>query len=478
MNSLQRLLSNTALAFVSVLILKASNTFLFVLVGRMLGPSDGGVFNLGVTYFTIVFGLSAFGLHEILVRDLAARREETPLFLVNYVLLRGGLTLGTYLLFAGFLWWWGLYTVENTAVILIMALAALPEALFGMGQAIFEAHERLAPPSVAALVQSAVKLGMGAYLLLSGGGVAALAWVLPLGSLVGLLVMLWPLWQLTRPWLNQTAARANRAFSWRVMRETPNFWVIHFFSVLDYQTDVFLLSVLLTETHVGWYGAAQTVLLVFWMIPTAVRAALYPLMARYYHNNQASLTVLYEESTRLLLTAILPMAAGVALLAEPIILLIFDDSFLPAVPALQWSIWAAVFAVINVPSARLLIIAHHQRAATWITGVSMGANIVANLWLIPLWGVVGAAMSRTIASLVFTAVIYVFAQRKILRHSLWSLVPRPLLATAVMAAVVFLVRDINWVLTIPLGTAVYLVAIILLGGLTRRDRDYVRQLWG
>ncbi|MCA9981807.1 MAG: polysaccharide biosynthesis C-terminal domain-containing protein, partial [Anaerolineales bacterium] len=267
-------------------------------------------------------------------------------------------------------------------------------------------------------------------------------------------------------------------FSKFVLRETPNFWVIHLFSVLDYQTDIFLLSILLTETHVGWYGAAQTILLVFWMIPTAVRVALYPLMTRYYHTDRAALNTLYEETSRLLLIAILPMAAGVALLAEPIILLIFDESFLPAVPALQWSIWAAVFAVLNVPSARLLIIAHQQRAATWITGLSMGANVLANLWLIPQWGIVGAAVSRTLASFVFALVIYLFAQRYILRHSLRAVLPRPVFATAVMTAVVFFVREINWGLAIVVGTAVYLSTIILIGGLTTRDKTYLRQLIG
>lgn len=477
MNSLQRLLSNTALAFASVLILKASNTILFVVVGRLLGPADAGVFNLGITYFTVVFGLSAFGLHEILVRDLAAQRERTPLFLVNYVLLRGGLTFVTYLLFAGLLWWSGAYTMSTTAVILIMALAALPEALFSMAQATFEAHEQLAPPTLAALIQSSFKLGVGSFLLLNGATVATVALVFPLGSLLGLLMMLRPLVRLTRPWLTQTPPRFSRTFTVQLLRETPNFWVIHLFSILDYQTDIFLLSLLLSETHVGWYGAAQTILLFFWMIPTAVRAALYPLMSRYYYQNPPALATLYEETSRLLLTAILPMAAGVALLAEPLILLIFDDSFLPAVPALQWSIWAAVFAVLNVPSARLLLIAHHQRAATWITGVGMGANILANLWLIPIWGIVGAAMSRTIASLLFTAVIYLFAQRYILQRGLGHLWPRPLIATAVMSVAVFFLRDINWVLSIPVGTAVYLTLIIALGGLTTRDKTYLQQLF-
>ena len=96
MNTVQRLFSNTFLALISQIVIKASNSLLFILIGRWLGPADSGVFSLGTTYFTLVFGLSALGLHELLVRELAPRREQSSRYFANYLALRVFLAFATY----------------------------------------------------------------------------------------------------------------------------------------------------------------------------------------------------------------------------------------------------------------------------------------------------------------------------------------------------------------------------------------------
>ena len=152
MNTLQRLLSNTALAFLSNLIVKASNSLLFIFIGRLLGPNDAGAYNLGITYFTITFGLSAWGLHELLVREVAPKREESGRYLVNYLLIRllfASMTYGLLLLALHSLL---PYHAATKTIIQILALAVFPEAIFSLCQALFEAHERLLIPLIAAAV--------------------------------------------------------------------------------------------------------------------------------------------------------------------------------------------------------------------------------------------------------------------------------------------------------------------------------------
>ena len=59
MNALQRLLSNSILAFIANTVAKVSGSILFIMIGRQIGPAEAGVFNLGVTYYTILLGLWA-----------------------------------------------------------------------------------------------------------------------------------------------------------------------------------------------------------------------------------------------------------------------------------------------------------------------------------------------------------------------------------------------------------------------------------
>jgi O-antigen/teichoic acid export membrane protein len=176
-----------------------------------------------------------------------------------------------------------------------------------------------------------------------------------------------------------------------------------------------------------------------------------------------------------LLALALPIAAAICVLAGPIIRLIYGEAFAPAVPALQVSIWAAVFLLVNVPNARLLLVDNRQGAAAGLTAVSMTVNIIANLALIPLFGIVGAAMARVIASAAFFLSIHLYVRANILRSHFWPLLPRPLLATAIMVAAMWPARE--WPLIVPLliGAAVYAGTALLLGVVPAGDLVYWRQ---
>lgn len=477
MTTLRRLLSNTFLAFLSNIVVRASNSLLFIFIGRSLGPTAGGVFNLGITYFTVVFALSAWGLHELLVREVAPRREESGRYISNYLAIRLTLATAVYgflLLALGSVL---PYSPTTTAAIRILALAVFPEAIFSIVQALFQAHERLMPPALVATVGSVIKLGGGLWLLYNGYGVRQIAWMVPLGSSLSLLLFLPFLWQLLRGAEQRLSGRLSWSFSWSQLRHTPSFVVIHIFSLLDYQTDAFLISLLLTETDVGWYGAAQTIMLAFWMMPTALRAAIYPLMARYRHEAYDKLVLLYQKTNQYLLIFILPAAAGVYLLAPGIIRLIFDASFDPAIPALRWSIWAVVFAFLNVPNARLMLVYDRQQAAAWLTGLSMAVNVGLNLILIPIYGIAGAAMARTFASLAFFLMIYAYVQRNILRSSVLPALIRPGLATLAMVAVVWQVQAYGLLLPILVGAGVYVLAGFILHIVPAEDWHYWRELF-
>lgn len=471
------MLSNTFLAFTSNIIVRASNSLLFIFIGRSLGPTAGGVFNLGITYFTVVFALSAWGLHELLVREVAPRREESGRYVSNYLAIRLALATAVYaflLLALGFIL---PYSPTTDAAIRILALAVFPEAIFSIVQALFQAHERLLPPALVATVGSAIKLGGGLWLLYNGYDVRQIAWMVPIGSGLSLLLYLPFLWRLFRSTKQRLSGRLSWAFTWSQLRHTPSFVVIHLFSLLDYQADAFLISLLLTETDVGWYGAAQTVMLAFWMMPTALRAAIYPLMARYRYEAYDKLVLLYQKASQYLIIFILPAAAGVFLLAPEIIRLIFDASFDPAVPALRWSIWAVVFGFLNVPNARLMLVYDRQRAAAWLTGLSMSVNVILNLLLIPVYGITGAAMARTIASLAFFLLIYGYVQRNILRSSVLPLLVRPGLATAAMATIVWQLQDHGLLLPIVAGVAAYGAAGFFLRIVPAEDWTYWRELF-
>ncbi|MFN2135185.1 MAG: oligosaccharide flippase family protein, partial [Candidatus Promineifilaceae bacterium] len=165
MNALQRLLSNSLLAFVANTIAKVGSSILFILIGRQMGPAEAGVFNLGVTYYTILLGLSTLGLHELFVREVAPRREKGGHYVLNYMALRLASSLVVYLGLLLFLRFNLPYSEETKSVLRIMSLAIFPEAVYSICESLFISHERQAVPTMSALLNAAIRLGAGIFLL-------------------------------------------------------------------------------------------------------------------------------------------------------------------------------------------------------------------------------------------------------------------------------------------------------------------------
>lgn len=476
MNTIQRLLSNTAMAFAASVIVKAGNALLFILIGRQLGPTESGIFSLGTTYFTIVFGLSALGIHELMVREVSGRRGESGRYLVNFLSLRLLATFGTYGLLILGLRVFAPYSETTQLVILILSLAAIPEAIFDICQSLFEAHERLQVPFVAAVVSSSVKILAGLWLLSQGAPITLIAWVVPVASVISLFVFAPGLVHLFRGTRQSQPARLNLGFLRGQMAYMPSFFVISLFSLLDYQADALLISLILDEKALGYFAAAQTILLAFNLIPLAVRTAIYPLMSRYHHDAPDKLAVFFESISRYLIAAVLPLAAGVTVLAEPIVTLIFGQDFGPAVPVLQISIWAIALLLINEPHARLILVYNKQQPAARILGVTTAFNILTNLLLIPRLGINGAAIARLLSNLALYISFFLYTNKRIMPSDPRPMIPRPLLATGLMVLAVWPLRSLPLVIPIAAGVVVYGLAGYILGIVPPQDLIYWREI--
>jgi O-antigen/teichoic acid export membrane protein len=476
MNPFQRILSNTALAFAGNIVVKIGSSLLFIVIGRLLGPTDAGIFNLGVTYLTITLALSDWGLHELMIREVAPRREESGRYLINYLVMRVLLAAAAFLILIGLLQFLLPYQPQTKTIIRILALTVFPEAIFVLCQSLFFAHERLRTPTVAAFVNSGFKLGAGFWLLSQNQPIESIVWVIPTGSAISLLVFIPGLIRLFGRTPQTAPSRLDLAFSLEQLRFAPGFILISLFLTLDFQLDTFLISLYLTEADIGLYGAAQTIVLGFWMMAAAIRTTLYPVMARAYKEKPEQLAAIYRRAHQYLLVAVLPIAAGITLLARPIIELLFGEAFTATIPALQIMIWSVVFAFINVPNARLILIYNRQQTAGWMTGISMIVNVVLNLLLIPQYGIIGAAAARTAATAVLFLQLYAYAQLHLKMEGMLRLAVRPLLATIIMTAAVWPIRHLPIIWPIIAGIIVYGAAAYILKAIPEDARQQLGQL--
>jgi O-antigen/teichoic acid export membrane protein len=213
------------------------------------------------------------------------------------------------------------------------------------------------------------------------------------------------------------------------------------------------------------------------IIPQYFTQAIFPLMSRYAATSRDSLMRAYVLSLRLLLIVALPIAAAMPFIAEGLIMVLGGAQYLPhSAIALQLIIWFLPFSFVNSVTQYVLIAIDQQRFLTRAFLVGVTFNIVANLIFIPLFSYEGAAVVTIFSELALLLPFY-YAVRKHLGPLPWlSLFWQPAVAAAIMAGVMWLLRDLNWLLLIPIGGAIYLAVLALIGGFRQPDMDLLGRL--
>jgi O-antigen/teichoic acid export membrane protein len=252
----------------------------------------------------------------------------------------------------------------------------------------------------------------------------------------------------------------------------------HLLQTVFFRIDILLLDQLKGATVVGWYSTAYKWIDALLIIPAYFTMALFPLMSRRAEDDRAGLTRAYTTGLRWLVSFALPVAAATTFLAMPLVRVLAGAEFLPhGATALAIMIWFLPFSYVNGLTQYALIALDRQR---WITVSFVAAaafNIVANWLVIPHWSYSGAA-TVTIFSEIVLLVPFLWGLRDLGAPPLLVLIWRPALATSLMTAAMYglYVASAPAALTVGLGAAVFLVALVWLGGVTEDDRAVLARL--
>lgn len=230
---------------------------------------------------------------------------------------------------------------------------------------------------------------------------------------------------------------------------------------LDKNVDTILVGFFLNPTAVGFYVLGKQIADFVTVPATSLGFAVSPAYGEQKANNALSRAgELYEHAFIHTVMLYLPAGAGLLLVSEPMIRYVFGAEYLGAVPVVQvFGAYILLRAVDKITNDGLDFVGRARDRAIAKTGASVG-NVVLNVLLIPVIGVVGAAFSTVITYTALIGVeIYIIDQEfPIQRRRLGRKTLLVCLITALMSGVV--------VLLLPLvsGLISLLTVIAVAGG--------------
>jgi O-antigen/teichoic acid export membrane protein len=169
-------------------------------------------------------------------------------------------------------------------------------------------------------------------------------------------------------------------------------------------------------------------------------------------------------SLRLLAVISIPAMVGSLLLAHQVFRFIYTAKFDRAV--LTYQVLALVIAIrmLGHTLGTSITAANRQTARTKVVAAAAVTNLALNVYCIPRWSYLGAAVTTAITETGVFVAYAVLARRFINRSKLLEAVALPALACIPMVAVVLALRnDANLLITIAAGACAYGIGLAAVG---------------
>jgi O-antigen/teichoic acid export membrane protein len=469
---------NTAAMLGGQIIIKIFAFVFSVYVVRRLGAEDFGRYSAAMAYALIFASLTDMGTSALSVREMARKAENIAWMVPNIMTLRailsmviiGGTTLSAWILGK---------SPDMILGIFIASCGLLLYAFQGPLDCVMIARERLDLSSAFNLLNQMVFMILGTIALLTGAGYIGLL----IASLAGVLVM-----GLTSNYIVRRVLKLGfdrpAPQRWRsLLKASFPFGVIGIIADFTRRFDIVFMSFVLTYTAVGWYNVPYNLVLMMLLLAQSLALSMYPTMVVEFDSGRGSIQDTVQRAMRYLLLLSLPLAMGGTLLAEPIIVILYSQKYVGAIPVMQILIWGLPFMYLAELLGRTSSTMHLEKKAASMVIIYALITISLDLILIPRFGVVGAAVVMAIGQLVSVLLSVVIIGPTMLFSGNVKPLLRVVGAGALMGGVVWLMQNAHFMavldpkiallVTIGAGATVYGVAALVLGAISPGEVRYV-----
>jgi O-antigen/teichoic acid export membrane protein len=456
----RRLALNTGTLVGGGLLGQGAKGLIAIAVGRELGPAQLGVFTFVWTIAALVAQYAPLGIGHLLVRELSreharvASGDALRVAASMSLLAAVGLVAGARLFGAG---------DEIVRALAVATPYVLLSPIVIVHTARFHARERMELDAVVQITEGAIALLGALVALRAGHGLLGVLAALGVGRATGAGVSWWLDRRLPAPPAAPPVARS----SWReVVRLSLPMGGASLFTALVSRVDLVILGLLVAAADVGIYGAAAVVVALLADTTNELNRAAYPRLSRLAGPH---LGAGFARLWRVQLAFTTAAAAGLSVLAGPIVEMLFGDGFGEAARVLAVLAWILPLRALSHLCGIGLYAVDRAGARTRATGVAAGLNVAANLALVPMFGLWGAVIAALLTDAVLLALSAHYGRD--LRPAAWTGLATSLVVGSIVAAVAALAPG-HVLVRIAAGTVAFAGA----AAATRTGRDTARRL--
>ena len=443
-----------------------------VAVIRSLGSAEYGKYAVSVAFGGLFTVVSDLGLATMAMREIARDRRSVPRLFSNVLALRLLLSTGVVALTSVLAWLVG-YDGEIRLGILIAASGLMSYAVLGVADTVSLGLERFSLSATINFVAQALTLVLAALLVVGGGGFIGLL----AGTTIG--VMSTGLFAVRRLQRETRLGAPIEPRAWRgLIASSLPFAAITLALAVSYKADAVILSMFTDTSTIGAYAVAYNLVFTFAAVSHSINLALFPALTRQHTDAPAMSSAAFRRGIQYLLFISLPVAAFVSLNARGIVVLLYGQELASAARPLAALAWVIPLMFLSEFLGYIAIIVGREQIAARANWVASIGNVGLNLALIPMFGIMAAAVVTVITEMLLVAQYFIALRGAgILAHR-QDTYGRTLLAVAVLLASLATLREWSFpVIVVGLAAVTtYMGAAFVVGAVGRDELRLARAM--
>jgi O-antigen/teichoic acid export membrane protein len=470
----QGILRNSAALILVGVISKGAGLVIVVLVARFLGPAATGLFAMLFGIALLVENITAVGLQDTLVREVAANPHRQRSLFRAALRLVG---LASLLPALGFFVVSFMFSEDPSTRIALVTLAINTPctAAFVVAQATLQGAERVLLLTWTVFLARILTLAWLALTLFGGAGVEAAFQSRLAFHVVSLAVLIPVILRHHHP--DDPGTEAKELF----IRSVP-FAFHRALYDLTIRSPVMILPLLLGFAGTGLFDAADRIRQTLSMTLAAARTAMMPAFARSFAGGQANTEALVAYSAKYTCLSISMFATAISVGSGWIINLLYGNRFAAAALPLQLLVWAQVIVAVDAVFKQAMLAGGREYAVVVRSLLALAAQVILIIVLGLTFKLLGVALAIVATAVLALALDLQFMREELIRIDAERFVLRPILAAFTVGGVLLLIDDRALLLRLAVALGCWVFASLGLRLLTLEEvrffRDMVRSWRG
>jgi O-antigen/teichoic acid export membrane protein len=470
--TIQRVARNTGVLFISQASSYVIMFFYIIYVARYLGVEGFGILTFALA-FTGIFGIIAnLGLNQYLVREVSRDKSLIEKYLNNIISIKiilSIITLVSSIIIINLL----NYPQQTILVVYFIVLFVIINSFSSIYYAVFQIYEKMEYQSIGIFLSSFLIFIFTLIVIKYDLGIVALASIYLIVAIITLALN-----AIICKWKFVSTGIYFETSFWRlILIETIFFGLAGIFTEIYFNIDSVMLSLIVGNEAVGWYNAAYRIIFVLLYIPSVFIVSVFPLMSKRFKSAKDLLKLEYVQMFRYMLISAIFLAIYGIIFSSEIINLIYGKGYDPSINALKVLMIVIPIIFLTYLFGNLLAAIDKQRLVTLITGISAIINVALNLVLIPKYSFLGASVATVITEGIIFIIMFTYISRYFTKISITQHLLMPLIGGTIVAFLIYLITQINWIIAAILGILLYFIVLYLLRVITINDIKTFKQIF-